>query len=148
VFLNLKLARTFRDLLKLSRALETLFSPHRTPSMSLQPSDWSDVRMRWMDALETDSVFCPDGPDSVGPTLFSNGCTTATVLRQSSSSTCSSLRKLIFRPTLLRALYPHPHSATISRNCLAQNLKKANSALEHASLRWKTRSSPWIRFKF
>jgi len=41
-------------------------------------SDWPDVRARWMGALETDSVFCPDDPQTQYWWLYNcDGLTTA-----------------------------------------------------------------------
>ena len=48
---------------ELPRVLEQLFSHLHDPSRT-QPPNWSDIRARWIEALKTDPVLCPDDPQT------------------------------------------------------------------------------------
>jgi hypothetical protein len=128
---------------ELSRALEKLFSSHQTPS-SLQPSDWSDVRMRWMDALETDSVFCPDAHETTFEWLYN--CDGLTPSQQLDLQLASKAYLQADAPT--SAAPPSPQRNHFEEMPRKQNLQDATNTLERAKLRWKIRFSPWIRYKF
>jgi MAC/Perforin domain len=47
---------------QLTRVLEQQFARLRNPSSSPALSDWTDIRVQWIDELENDPVFCPDNP--------------------------------------------------------------------------------------
>jgi MAC/Perforin domain len=47
---------------QLTRVLEQQFARLRNLSSSPALSDWTDIRVQWIDELENDPVFCPDNP--------------------------------------------------------------------------------------
>jgi hypothetical protein len=137
---------------QLSGALEKLFSHLQNPSSLSQPSDWTDVRMRWIDALETDSVFCPDDRETDFEWLYNCEGLTADQQRDLKLASKSYLQA----PVEKEDPNPTPTSATPAptrRFFLEkifmprdQNLKEVDKTLEHARNRWKSKFGHWIKF--
>jgi hypothetical protein len=49
---------------ELSAAVEQLFAYFQDQSSSIGPGNWPETRTKWIEALKTDPVFCPDDPQT------------------------------------------------------------------------------------
>jgi len=130
---------------QLSAALEKLFSHLQTPTSQSQPSEWTDVRTRWIDALDTDSVFCPDDRETDFEWLYNcEGLTDA----QKNDLKLASIVYLQAPAPPAPPPAPPPKRSFFTYIPLPRkrNLRHVDETLALAESRWKIRFGHWVRF--
>jgi len=124
---------------QLTGALEILFYHLQNPWSQPPPSEWPHVRAWWMDALETDSVFCPDDPQTQYWWLYN--CDGLTAAQQNDLKLAS--KSYLQSPAEVWPTYAAP-ALTQRPNSLAslplprdKNLEEVDRILERTH--WKSR---------
>ena len=132
---------------QLTGALEILFYHLQNPWSQPPPSEWPHVRAWWMDALETDSVFCPDDPQTQYWWLYN--CDGLTAAQQNDLKLAS--KSYLQSPAEVWPTYATP-ALTQRPNSLAslplprdKNLEEVDRILERTH--WKSRYGA-CTFKF
>jgi hypothetical protein len=134
---------------QLTEALEKLFTHIENPSLPA-PSDWTDVRMKWIDALDTDPVFCADDGETDYQWIYNCDGLTSEQRNDLKQASEAYLRdpaengSLSAPPSL-----PDPKKFDpdeVGALPREKNLVDVDGSLSFARKRWKSRFGRWVKF--
>lgn len=141
---------------ELSGALEQLFSHLQNPSSKSPILNWTNARVRWMEALESDSVFCPHNQLTQYWWLYN--CEGLTPTQKTDLKLASEfyLGAPEQQPASTAAASPWHTSPVVDQSRepvtpkgdmpRAKNLKEVDKALEQAQKHWLSRFGGWMKF--